>query len=261
VAALANWKGGEVFLGVDNEGVQVGTPLTWEQVEAALFQESAPRSVNFVSDMKRVVRIPCVEVQLAPSNPGRRIFVIEVLEQALPVGVWEKGGFELWVRDGSSSQRLNGFDGIGWFRGRRRAIVLREIYLEFEMMSRQVRPDEGYTVGVTPVLPYFTRCMEDGTLYSVLTADDRHVLIGAAMEGHLGGGSTGFIGTLLRLRENVIRRTAEMKEWALIGGQPSITPLVIKDRLTQEFGQVWVTLKADRKAFRDYLDRERIKVD
>lgn len=76
-------------------------------------------------------------------------------------------------------------------------------------MSRQLWVDLGFATGISPVLPYFQACLDDGTFYSVLTSADRVALLGRA--GASGGGNRGFLGRIFRLPAEVEEARSEVE--------------------------------------------------
>jgi hypothetical protein len=178
VAALANSHGGELFLGVAATKALIGTAFNADSIQSVLRQQGAPRSEFFVTDLNECVRTGIQSISL---EGGGEVLVVEVVEQAIPVYVLAPAEvLELYVRRGASSPRLGAFGALGWYRDRRRATMLREIFREFDLMSQQVRVDVGFATGVSPVLPYFQRSLEDGSFYAILTNADRDALVGRA---------------------------------------------------------------------------------
>lgn len=265
VAALANRWGGEVFLGVDKNLNVPGSSLSLQALESFLHQASAPKSEVFISDLMECVRAPVTPIIVSETPEGRTAFVVEVVDQALPVYVWNdehKGEekLELWVRQGSETRLLGGVDGISWFRDRRRASILRALYLEFDLMSRQVWPDIGWSTGITPVLPYFQRCMEDASLYTMLRPDDRKALLGEAGEGGRGGGSPGFLGRLLRVRSLVEVQRSVFKQEVR---EPDNLAMLDYGLMTgaSSLSNLWNELKQDRENFKRWLQGQGIRIE
>ena len=258
IAALANRYGGEVFLGVTNEGSVNGTSVSWEQIEAALHQPNAPRSSRYLSDLTFAFRVPPMIVQVSDGPPPLRTFVVEVLQRALPVFTWDERQrrFDLFVRFAGGSRNLGAFDAIDWLQERTRARMLRLIYLEFETVSRIAVHDEDYSVGFTPVMPFLQKCLEDGTFYSALSLDDRRQILGQVMEGARSGGSVGFVGRLLRLSKEmeISRRVVERShpDWSL---------QQVGDALWSWHNNTWNELKQSREAFKTWLTGQGIRLD
>lgn len=175
VAALGNDRGGEVFVGVTEAREIRGTDVASERIAQVLHQENALRGAWFVTDLTRAVR----EVTPVPVGDGRTAFVLEVVQQSLPLLVQDKQG-KLWlhVRNGSESARLSGFEALEWYRSRRRAEVLRTIYEELKLMSERFVPFNLFPPTLSPPLPYFMEMARSGELYRYLEPEDLLVLLG-----------------------------------------------------------------------------------
>lgn len=258
VAALANRYGGEVFLGVAHDGSVSGTQLTWEQIEAALHQPNAIRSSHYVSDLTFAIRVPPIVVEVPESPTARRAFVLETVQQALPVYTWDERHrrFELHVRFAGGTRNLGAFDALEWYRERTRARVLRTLYLEFETVSRIAVHDQDYSVGFTPAMPYLQKCLEEGLFYTALTLDDRRQLLGQAMEAVRSGGSVGFLGKLLRLSKEM-----EISRRILERSNPDWSVSQVGDALWQWHNNTWNDLRQSREAFKTWLLSQGIRVD
>jgi hypothetical protein len=137
VAAHGNDRGGEIFVGVGDGREIRGTEVQADRLAHVLRQENAPRSAWFTSDLTRALR----EVTPVPTADGKRAFVLETSQQALPLLVHDRSG-KLWIhaRNGSESARLSGFDALLWYRSRRRAEILRTVYAELRIMSERFVP-------------------------------------------------------------------------------------------------------------------------
>lgn len=258
VAAIANRYGGEVFLGVANNGTVTGTPLTWEQVEASLQQPNAPRSVAYVSDLTYAVRVPPLVLEVTGGPPPLRAYVVEVVQQALPVYTWDVDlrRFDLFVRFAGGTRNLRAVEALDWLRERTRARILRTIYLEFDTVSRIAMHEQDYSVGFAPVMPFLQRCLEDGTFYTALSSEDRKALLGYALDAARSGGSTGFVGKLLRMSK-IMENSRRVVE----GSHPDWTLQQVEDALWTWHSNTWNELNQSRVAFRAWLDSQGIRVE
>jgi hypothetical protein len=256
IAGLANRSGGEVLLGVTNEGSVTGTPLSWEQIEAALHQPNATRSGAYVSDLTFAVRVPPVVVEVTPG--ARWAYVVEVVQQALPVYTWDQDHhkFDLFVRFAGGTRNLRAVEALDWLQEQTRARILRTICLEFDTVSRIAMHDQDYSVGFSPVMPYLQRCLEDGTLYTALSVDDRKQLLGEVLQGARSGGSVGFVGGLLRLGK-IMETSRRILEQA----HPEWTLQQVEDNLWSWHNNKWHELKQSREAFKAWLVGQGIRID
>lgn len=258
VAALGNRYGGEIFLGVTDEGSVRGTPVTWEQVEAALHQPNSTRSSQYVSDLTFAIRVPPVIVKVSDGPPLLTAQVVEVVQQALPVYTWDERlrRFELFVRFAGGTRNLGAIDAINWLEERTRARLLRTIYLEFDTVTRIAVHDQDYSVGFTPVMPFLQRCLEDGILYTALTVDDRKQLLGQVLEGARSGGSVGFVGKFLRLSKEM-----EASRRVIERSHPDWSVPQVEDALWTWHNNTWNELRQSRDAFRAWLTGQGIRLD
>ena len=189
VCAFANTEGGEIFVGVGNDRAVTGTTLTDQRLAQVLRQEKGPRGEWYVVDLTRPVR-NVTPVAVGPTSTQKQAYVLEVARVGLPVFLLEKDGeLSLYVRQGESSIRANSFSALAWNRGLNRQEILRTCYLEMKTLSRAVgEASPGIAVGLALSLPYFTKRLEDGTIYRYLTDDDLVFLIGRAHgNGYEGG--------------------------------------------------------------------------
>jgi hypothetical protein len=258
VAGLANRYGGEVLLGVTDRGSTVGTPITWEQIEAALQQPAAVRSAQYIVDLTLPIRVPPTVVPLAGGSTPLSAYVIEVVEQALPAYVWDERQhrFELFVRFAGATRSVSAFDAMEWMRERTRAKILVTVYREFDTISKTASHEHDYSVGFIPALPYLQKCMDDGSFYAALSPADRTALLGEALGNARSGGSQGFVGGLLRLptKMAVSRRILEQ-------GNPNYSLQQVEDALWTWYSNTWNELKQQRDAFRAWLVAQGIRLD
>lgn len=97
VAAFGNSAGGDVFLGVDDSGTPVGTPVQPVEISRALRQEGATPPDHCITDLVLVAKEPR-RIQLAGGLP---VYWIDIAAQGLLVGVLKSDG-TLGVYDRSS---------------------------------------------------------------------------------------------------------------------------------------------------------------
>ncbi len=180
VCALANARGGEVFLGVRDDRTAVGTDLDELRIAQVLRQERAKPGDWYVVDLGQVVNA-ITPIQL-PARAGKRVWVLEVRPPGVPAFVIEDDGtLSLFVRRGDSSVRANSFSALDWSRSVAREEILRTCYLEVRTLSRTIG---GMYIGLATHLgltvPYLTKRLEDGTLYKYLSEEDLLHLLGRA---------------------------------------------------------------------------------
>ncbi len=141
VSAFANTDGGDLFLGVADDGTAVGTPVDPATVSRILRQEGAPAREDHTTNLLAVVVEP-VRIPLATGEP---VYWIDVAPHGRLVGTLkEDGSVGLYDRPGAESPEVRGFDAIALFRRKNRARLLLALFEEFE---RVVRRMPSYTQG------------------------------------------------------------------------------------------------------------------
>src|SRR2546428_366657 len=88
VCALANTRGGEVFVGVRDDRTISGTTRTGQQLGQVLKQSAAPPGEWYVVDLTRAV-FRIVPVPVGVASPRRFVYVLEIVRVGLPVLVFE----------------------------------------------------------------------------------------------------------------------------------------------------------------------------
>jgi hypothetical protein len=253
VAAMANGRGGELFLGVRDDRSIPGTIATLQQLEQELRQSLAQPGSWYVTSLLRPTRY-LTEVDLGQSHEGRRAFVLEVQPLGLPSFVREDdGSLSLYLRSGGSSIRAGGFDAMEWSREVSRERLLLGIFREFETMVRQVRIAVGYdirvTAGIQPRLPFLVRSLQDGSFYELLSDDDIKSLLGRRTTSQ-SGDTGGFLSRFLELEDQV---------WRVRERQSHNVAAYNVDAMTiQELSNAHRTLEEDARAFRTWLVNQRL---
>lgn len=187
VCALANAQGGEVFVGVDDKGAVVGTPVTAQKLNATLRQGTPPAGDWFITDLLTV----CPEITVVSFPSGDRwAYVIEVRPPDLPTFVGKNGGWAMVTRSGSDTLSLDGYQSILWFKQERRGTILRGCYAELSTYMGQLSVFRGLPDGLPERLPFLTNVLEDPSLSRLLTDGDRAALVGKGVnQGRMVGAS------------------------------------------------------------------------
>ena len=187
-AALHNARGGEVFVGVENDGRVTGTGVTEATLNERLRQGAAPRAPWHTTDLtlavKQVVEVP-------ECSPRPRAFVLEVNPPNLPAfALDKKGRLRLPLRSGSSTRLLDAAESISFVHQSWRGLVLRSCYRELETFARQISQHQPLADSLPDPLPYIQSIAESGVAYTVLTDQDRAAIFG---EGAGSGRSAGAV--------------------------------------------------------------------
>lgn len=254
VAALANARGGEVFLGVRDDREAVGTEVSIDRLTQVLKQERANPGIWYLVDLNQPVR-RSIRVPLGVA--GKAVYVLEVAPAGLPVFVLDSQRvLNLYVRRGASSELRNGFGALEWNRQVSRESILRTCFLEFETLAQRIEPNPNLgpdlglpTSSFGSTLPYLVRRMEDGSFYTHLTMEDRVTLLGRHNPDS--SHSPGFLGRFLRL-ESVARRVLERME---AGGRD---PYTYWPEAQQQLSSEFQMILADVDGFKRYLKSQGI---
>lgn len=255
IVALHNTKGGEVFLGVNNDGQVSGTTVTVERVRQVLSQRDKPAPNDAcIVDLNSAVALP-----LKVEDGGKRVIILEVLrtgKAALFLDDDER--YQLLYRRGNETLQADGAKTIDWYRQNRREEMLIGLYKELRAFTRRIRIWSPFPEIPDPVLPYLARCMADGSLYTFLSEDDLISVIGGSKDNHTSDG--GFVGPYLsavRQARELFRKNGYEAEEPILG------------KVLQEKGQSRTNLTIgfegdiDRKVneFGDWLRRQGILLD
>lgn len=246
VCALANTRGGEVFLGVSNDRKLVGTRLTEQSINQVLRQDGAHPGVWYVVDLTLVVR----RVMPVPlGSVGTFVYVLEVRSLGLPVFLREETNeLSLYLREGESSVKADGFKALEWSRKLTREEILRTCYLELKTLSRTVgEMNVGLSVGLGLTLPYLSSRLEDGTFYRMLSDEDTMFMLRRSK-------GSGYEGGILQDLFEVRHRLQQIIE----RGMHTITQ---SDESKRILGDASERLSRSVESFRNYLLRQGIPVD
>jgi Putative DNA-binding domain len=135
VAAFANLEGGDLFLGVNDQGVPVGTRLDPVQISEILRQEGAPAREGVTTNLVEVVRPPVV----IPLSEGSKVYLIDVDPHGrLVAALHPDGTLGLCTRPGANSEEVGGFEAIYVFRQKTRARLLHSLLEEYERIAKTV---------------------------------------------------------------------------------------------------------------------------
>ncbi len=192
VAALANAHGGEVFIGIREDGQLEGTTITPEHLTEVLEQSGVPGQDWYCCDLNQYVS-QTTPVELVTT--GKRILVVEVHPGGLPAAVVDEGRLSLFVREHDIVRTLTGIEGIEWYRRQTRGTLLRELFYEYEQRVTSI-PEWGPVSPDHFTLPRLQQARADGSVYKYLTTEDRRALIGGGA-----GPNPPLSGTLTRFLE------------------------------------------------------------
>lgn len=248
VCAMANSKGGELFIGIDNNTHQcIGTNLTVETVSNYLEQIEAPRSEWFESNLRNVVKFL---TQVSLNREGMSVFILEVIPIGVPIGVLEQGKLELYVREGESTKHKNSFEALTWNRMASREKILRNCYVEFvTIVQRLINVIPQGSLGMGIKFPFLEKCMEDGTFYRDLTNKDRAILLGGKIDGSQ--------------KRGIYYRTFHLKFMIdhIYKVHFGKSPQVILEKLVEEVQQYESQRDDNIRDFKNFLIEEGIKME
>jgi len=247
-AAMANGRGGELFVGVRNDRSVVGTTSTLQQLEQELRQPLARPGTWYIVSLLQPTRY-VTEVELTSPRLGRRVFVLEVSPSGIPAFVREDDvSLSLFLRSGGSSVRASSFEALEWSREVARERLLLGIFREFETMVRQVRIAHGYqmrvSAGIQPRLPLLVRSLQNGSFYELLSDDDIRALLGRRTTTGTGD-SGGYLSGFLDLEEQVSRARYLVAK--------DVEAPAVEGATIQQLSHVHQMLEQDVSSFRIWL--------
>lgn len=212
VCAMANKRGGEVFIGVDDNGKVVGANCTNQQITQYLQQPNAKRGIWFITDLTEVVR-KNTAVKFTKAKEKKQAFILEVQRPGIPVFTQEGRKMILYVRQGESSIPSDSHDSILWDRETNRELILRTCFLEFRTLYRRISSSfPEYLLGPGLRFPYLEKRMEDGLLYQFLTKQDLSTLLGES--GQSSTYHPGIYSELFELKYDLNRLFSESKNYS-----------------------------------------------
>ncbi len=216
VAALANSRGGEVFVGVrDADQGLAGTRLRRADLPDRLRQSGVAEewySLDIFATVANVAEVTVPEVD-------RRILVVEVTKSLRPVLIVEADHSLNWlVREGGRNRALRGVEWVRRVWEHSRGKLLLELYREYEsavqaiptiLNFRDLAPDLFH-------LPRYESALADGTAYTTLDSADRRLLIVQDPQPSGGFAAPGLLNQFLRegarLR-SIVERDVQANNW------------------------------------------------
>jgi Putative DNA-binding domain len=255
VAAMANGRGGELFVGIrDGDRAILGSEADIQRLDQELSQPLAQPGDWYWVDLRPPVS-QVLTIPVPGKDPARFVHVVDVVPSALPVLVREDDTtLALYARQGTTSVRLDGFPALRWQREATRARLLLTLFLEFRTMVRQVRIAHGYDLrlgaGISPRLPHLVRSQEDGSFYRLLSEEDIKALLGQRTPGRTGD-TDGFLSGLLDLEEKAWKARERIRESGTGSYQATVAT-------TNELSTVPGQLESNVTAFRSWLVQQGI---
>lgn len=246
VVALHNTSGGEVFLGVSDDRTVVGTAVTLDSIRQTLSQlrTLAPNDAC-LTDLNLTVSHP-TEVTVG----GPRVVVVEVLRTGkCALFLDDAGTLQLSYRRGNQTVDADAGGTIDWYRTTRKEELLKTCSRELKALSARIRRWSVLPEFAEPSLPFLSRCMADGTLWSMLNEEELRSVVG----GNTGPGQgvvRGFVDPYLSTVRQARAVFAEAQE------DPSSTPIEQAVRDTHgrfSLGDYQATLDQQVSAFRTWL--------
>lgn len=228
VAAFANTDGGDVFLGVEDSGNPVGTPVDPAEISRVLEQTGAPSRNGYLTNLMKVVKDPR-RISVAS---GLSVYWIDVAAQGMLVAVVKSdGSLGLYNRPGAESDEVRGFDAIDVFRNKTRARLLFALYSECRRIVRSI--PQHYTV---------PNQVREDTIRPILRILDSEEWQAVATEADRGLTGNGYLGTLLSF-------PADAEQWERLP----------YDRKGVEWrSRTLGSLDQGVRSFRAYVENERI---
>jgi Putative DNA-binding domain len=248
VASLANARGGEVFVGVANDGSVVGTEVTEQAMNEVLRQKDLPRNGWYVADLVQVVR----KVVPVPFPAGARwAYVLEVRDRERPALTLDRDGRRhLPVRSGSDTIDSDALSAMEWMRETSRGVILTQAYSELSNYMGQISAYRGIPEGLPARLPYLSRVLETSDLRAMLTEEDIANLNGRGVQGGRSSGAS-----------DLYYKVLERAEVALQGKPPYTRNIRLVDLLGSEFANLDWDIKRALKDLGTYIRSQGYNVD
>jgi hypothetical protein len=248
VAGLANARGGEVFVGVDNAGKVVGTVVTAEALDEQLRQVGAPREDWYVVDLMTVID-PKTTV---PLPGGRRAFVLEVQSPGVPTFVLQNvNRLSLALRSSSDTIVMDGRGSVQWYRERRRGEILLGLLEEVRTYSLQIGRMRPLPDGLPYPLPYLDSVSRSGEFYRVLTTEDRVAVVGGGVEAGRRTGAVDVYYKVIDRVNHVLSTGYQLSRNTTVGELPGYGI---------EFSNLDEDLKRSVRDLREYVKKQGFKV-
>ena len=182
VSALANARGGEVWIGADESRREAkGTDMDFDSISKVLTQEGVSRPLPVVTDLLRT--IPGAPRSVDVGN-NRRVYCLEVRPPGAPCLVKDKHGtWRMFKREGRESKSLDAEGILRESRRLDRAVMLRQIYTEYRdaVRTHLIDPRSQLPPDRDP-MPRFRQLRENGSWESLATESDR----GLVSDSYLG---------------------------------------------------------------------------
>lgn len=221
VAALANHEGGEVFFGVTDSRRLDGTPIRKDEFYRRLSQEG-PRGDWYALDLSPLA-YRTTEVAISEELG---VLVVEVQKAVVPALVVDKDRGPLWFeRRGRSDHELTSYEAVEARRRFARGELLLQLYREYENTVRAIPdfpPSPGPVASRYFQLPRFASCREDGTISTVLTEEDRTLLLVGGANQQAGappGILQRFLDAGVRIDVDAGRQTAAVVTYQYVGNE------------------------------------------
>lgn len=198
IAALANTRGGELFVGVrDADQTFVGTRLRGADLPDRLRQSGVAEEWYSLDLMASVAHV----AEIAIPEDHRRVLVVEVTRCLRPVLVVEENQSLTWlVREGGRNRTLQGIEWVRRLREQSRGKLLLELYREFESAVQAIPTILNFRDLAPDVfrLPRYEGALADGSAYTTLDPADRRLLITQDPQPNTGYVAAGLLNQFLR---------------------------------------------------------------
>jgi hypothetical protein len=198
VAALANTRGGEVFVGVRDADQQfVGTRLRAADLPDRLRQPGAVEEWYSLDLMATIANVAAVAIP----EGDRRVLVLEVTKSLRPLLVEQEDHSLAWlVREGGRNRALQGVEWVRRLREQSRGKLLLELYREYDSAVQAIPTILNFHDLAPDLfrLPRYESALADGTAYTTLDSADRRLLIAQDPQPSGGFAAPGLLNQFLR---------------------------------------------------------------
>lgn len=160
ICAQANGDGGDVFLGVEDDGTVRGVRFDLDEVAKVLDTNPSTESPRFETSLRRYLPNPIIAIEV---EPDLNVLVLEVVPNGVPCLILDENGrFQMYERKLRSSEPMDARAVVERFLKMGRAKMLREIYVELQQSVKQVHLSMENHPPPGVLLPRFERMYAEG---------------------------------------------------------------------------------------------------
>jgi hypothetical protein len=137
VAALASTNGGDLFIGVRDDGAAIGCSFDPSELAAVLRQDGSPAREDTRTNLLEVVGDP----KQIPIEGGNRVYWFDVPEFGwIVAALGDDGKLHIYDRPGANSSEAVGLEAVDLYNRQNRARLLRAVFEESQAIENVFQP-------------------------------------------------------------------------------------------------------------------------